>query len=139
MKPTTYPEIAELFGVELCQARFGSDDRNHLQGDASPQPPTIHWIDRAVTTSGVRRFLMFVAAARWPDLYREGPRWMQIYRQNCKAVELSRIIGRRLGQRTYSAADRERVRYLLRRVNPRSLNSSEFKTYTKAARWMNRF
>ena len=139
MRPTTYAEVAEKFGVGFCTAAFGSDDRDHARGDASALPPAVHWLPRKITVPGLRRFLMLVAMARWPEKHLSGPRWLQIYRQNVTAVELSRLIGRRLDQRHLSAADRERVRYLLRRTNARHLGAEETAALPLVRKWVNRW
>jgi hypothetical protein len=135
----TYGDLADTFGVYLCTDPFGDDSRDHRRGGASAVPPTVHWTPRRTTTSGLRRFLILVARARWPERHLDGPRWAQIYRQNVTAVELSRAIGRRLDQRRLSAADRERVRYLLARVNRRKLPADEAAIFDLARRWVNRW
>lgn len=134
----TYEEVAEKFGVELCQRSFGRDDADHESGSASFLPPTVHWRERRMNVIGLRRFLMLVALARWPERY-VGPRWAEAYRVNKTAVELSRILGRRLDQRHLSAADRERTRYLLARVNQRHLTPDEKREFALVRKWVNRW
>jgi hypothetical protein len=139
LRPQTYEEIAEKFGTAMCSTAFGNDSRDHGRGDASPLPPTVHWRNRKITVAGVRRFLMLIAIARWPEKHLDCPRWAQIYRQNNTAVELSRLVGRRLNQRQLSAFDREHVRYLLARVNARHLSPAGRKEFNLARKWVNRW
>lgn len=69
MKGHTYRDLALRYEVEVCFD--GCFRQTHRQGSVDHQG-TIHWSDRHMTRSGLRRFLMLVSEA-WADAY-EGVR-----------------------------------------------------------------
>jgi hypothetical protein len=69
MNGHTYRDLALRYEVEVCFD--GCFRRDHRRGGIDSQG-TIHWSDRRMTRSGLRRFLMLVAEA-----YRLGSDWPQ--------------------------------------------------------------
>lgn len=105
----TYRELAARYGFELCEmCDLNAHEQGHLQGDR------IHWRERRVTHSGLRRFLLLLAG---PYLVRNGfgspnreAEW--IWMRNVWAYNQALDLGYRLPRRL-SEVDRARVRYLL--------------------------
>lgn len=65
MKGHTYRDLALRYEVEVCFD--GCFRRDHRRG-AIDRQGTIHWSDRGMTRSGLRRFLMLVQAATAPGI-----------------------------------------------------------------------
>lgn len=112
----TYPALAERYGVQLCT---GCDDGNHTDGWQGGR--MLHFRERGVTRSGLRRFLMLVHdLTLWPTKvhgYHSLPRPIRtsewIRSRNVYAYLTALLdFGIRLPGRM-SAADRAQVRYLL--------------------------
>lgn len=58
MRYKTYADIAKAIGIEYCNGIGPGADRTHDSGFVSSRPWTIHWTERRVTRSGIRRFLI---------------------------------------------------------------------------------
>lgn len=111
----TYPSLAERYGVELCTGECA--ERGHDDGFIARK--RVHFRDRGVTRSGLRKFLMLVHDLKeeWGGLPRILPRkvgaaqW--IHSRNMYAYRTAlHDLGIRL-DRKLSATDRAQVRHLL--------------------------
>lgn len=111
-----YREIADRENVDWCD---GTDDgsysrTSHQRGFAQPGFGRIHFADRRMTKSGLRRFLMLVAAIRHKH-NRGQPQWLKLYEANTFAQRRALSEYRRVIPRRYSDTDRARVRQLMGR------------------------
>jgi hypothetical protein len=113
MKGLTYTRLAERYKVELCTGWCGESGHNYGWWGGK----RVHFRERGVTRSGLRRFLMLVHDARhWPGRPNILPRPIEtaqwIHSRNVWAYQTAfRDLGIRL-PRTLSAVDRARVRHL---------------------------
>ena len=77
--PKNYVEIAAAIGVYYCVESGPLHDTGYTSFDGGPEgrDRTIHWTERRVTRSGIRRFL--VLAYPEDSLYFGAPRWLRIW------------------------------------------------------------
>lgn len=129
MDRLTYPELTTHFGVKLCQGNWygetGAPEPDHVLGFADTK---VHWYpDRRVTKTGLRRFLLLVAATKLLG-YKDMSPAMRLYATNTWATSAAASLHRRLPRR-YSDQDRRRARWLI----------SQGQTVTPSARrWASR-
>ena len=129
----TYAELAQRYEVELCTG--WCHERGHDEGFVARR--MVHFAERGVTRSGLRKFLMLIHDLRvWPDKTAtiDGrPRAVRAadwyHSRNVFAYRTAfHDLGIRL-DRKLSAGDRARVRHLLL-----GLNRPELKTLRNWAR-----
>lgn len=102
----SYRSIAAKLGMELCES---CDLNVHTGGWADIPRGKIHWQERRMTRSGLRRFLMEAAEiALYRDGYRGGGLGERIWLQNTWAYRTAMSLGVRLPRRL-SELDRARV------------------------------
>jgi D-mannonate dehydratase len=109
----TYRGLAEQLGVKLCQGNWygevGTPEPDHVRGFADRQ---VHWWpERRVTRTGLRKFLMLVAATKLHG-YNDMSPAMRLYATNARAVMLAADLRIRIPRR-YADGDRARARWLI--------------------------
>ena len=109
MKGHTYRDLALRYEVDVCLD--GCFRRDHRRGAVDSQG-LIHWSDRAVTRSGLRRFLMLVHRV---EGYLYGGPAERIYHEHMFAYRTALFdLGIRLPAKL-SAVDKARLRSMLAR------------------------
>lgn len=85
MRFKTYAEIAEAVEIAYCGDEGPGHETGYVSMDGGPygKLPCVHWTERRVTRSGIRRFLMLVYDAE-PISYvsrrdEEIPSWLHLW------------------------------------------------------------
>lgn len=113
MDRLTYPELATYLGAKVCKGNWygevGTPEPDHVRGFVDTR---VHWYpDRRVTRTGLRRFLLLVAATQLHG-YKDMSPAMRLYATNAWATRIAADLHRRFPRR-YSDADRRRARWLI--------------------------
>jgi hypothetical protein len=126
----TYDAVAAAAGVRRCRGITVTGhycERDHRKGEASVG--VVHWADRLVYRTGIRRFLLLCAVARSPVLFIT-PRWVRVWQSNVFAYEVAADLKLQL-PRALADTDRAIVRADLAKVEPGTENREEALTWSR--------
>lgn len=96
----TYPEIARMFGFEMCPGGCWLSPAVHINGASHGRK--VHWKDRRWTHQGVYRFLKLIS-----KLYYQDDRIEDIYFISVEAVEKAATLHIRIPKKLTDVDRRE--------------------------------
>jgi hypothetical protein len=96
VKYKTYAEIANVIDVDYCPSWRQCGGPTHVDGYVDDMN-ILHWTERRVTRSGIRRFLMLAWKTTWVPGLGVLPPWLQLWLQitwvrNRAKIDLHTII-----------------------------------------------
>jgi hypothetical protein len=139
VKFKTYAEIAKAIEVDYCGEEGSGHETGYCSMDGAPdgRSPRVHWTERRVTRSGIRRFLMLAYDAE-PISYTTGrqvPAWLNLWWKIQWVRETARDVLHTTIPSEYWAEDKARLAAKL--VNaPYSVN--DYQAREAALRWARR-
>lgn len=135
-----YDEVARDLGVSRCNGRIPSVCairmnakqvlRAHQRGRSTLG--TVHFLDRRMIKTGLRRFLILAIEAKDPSVKVLTP-WLRIWMTNVEVTRLAKLLGVAI-PRHMADKDRARVRFYLSELSNKE-RAYYGEPYTKALRW----
>lgn len=99
----SFAEVSAILGIDRCSY---CDNGDHRTGWADPSKGLVHFEDRRVTRSSLRRYLKLVGAVIHSH-NRGQPLWVRLYEQNTYASRTALQFGIRIPS---ALADEDRAR-----------------------------
>jgi hypothetical protein len=135
MRYETYAGIAKFLGVDFCGEAGSGHENGYLSMDGEPhgKSPRLHWRERRVTRSGIRRFLMMASEKMETDNTTD-PGWLRLWNRIEWARSMAVILRVKIPPELW-AEDKARLQAKLVNALPSEQQEIDFK---RALRWTRR-